>query len=88
MQMEVYSYLRNNIGSQSYLGEGVNSNGMVQLYFEVVVNGQKQVMVVCPSSQLYSSDPSFGDSRPIRTITTVFFMPYSKLQKLKISKMF
>ncbi|CAJ0919238.1 unnamed protein product, partial [Mesorhabditis belari] len=59
LQMDIYDFLRSNITYSNYRGE----------------TGNRQMMVVCVSSQLYPSDANFNDSRPIRTITTVFFKP-------------
>lgn len=86
--MRIYDFLRTTIISANYLGEGINNAGRQQVYFEVPNgSGNTQVMVVCVSEQLYNPDLDF-DSRPIRTITTVFFISKTTAQGRMIRKLF
>ena len=71
----IYKFLKGNIKQQNYKGEGVNNRGLIQVYFKV----GDSIMVICVSNQLYQPIKEFNDSRPVRTITTVFFTDEDKI---------
>ena len=78
MQMLIYRFLLQNVNDHTYLGRSIDNLGLLQEFFRVTdLNGQQRVMVICPSTELYPSDPNFGDSRNIRTITTIYFLNYA-----------
>ncbi len=83
--MKLHEFLKRNVTSVRYLEEGVNDRGQIQVYFKVTnSSGNTEVMVVCVSQQLYPSIGDFGDPRPVRTITTVFFKTWNEYKKSKI----
>ncbi|KAG4068124.1 hypothetical protein HA402_001549 [Bradysia odoriphaga] len=70
LQILIWKYMQDRMVSANYIGEGLNGRGQVQVYFRV----GNQIMVVCVSRELYPAVPAMGDGRPIRTVTTVFFI--------------
>lgn len=72
--------MQQHLVSANYVGEGLNGRGQVQVYFRV----GNQIMVVCVSREMCPAVPEFGDRRPIRTITTVFFIDSNTLADILI----
>ena len=73
--MQLYLFLRENITYENYLGEGRNNDGKVKVLFKVKDNeGRNKVMAISPSDELIRCSPEDADTRPVRTILTVFFM--------------
>nr|XP_046909919.1 uncharacterized protein LOC124491316 [Dermatophagoides farinae] len=79
VQERIYQFIQRNLTYSQYLGEGINNNGQMQVYFDV---GDGQVMAIAVSRQLY--DPIFPqDRRPVRSIITIFFMTKKEYEKRK-----
>ena len=75
LQMEIYRFCLRNITDSTYLGEGLNQDGQMQVYFRVTdVRGNQMVLVVCMSKELYKPIAETGDGRNVRTIITMFFV--------------
>lgn len=76
--MNIYRFILNCGNRHDYLGERMNSNSYEQYYFHV---NEDQIMVICPSDELYFCNSDFEDDvRPILIITTAFFIRRSKLK--------
>ncbi|XP_037042740.1 uncharacterized protein LOC119079050 [Bradysia coprophila] len=80
VQILIWKYMQDRVVSANYIGEGLNGRGQVQVYFRV----GNQIMVVCVSRELYPAVPAMGDGRPIRTVTTVFFIDPASLVNVLI----
>ena len=79
VQERIYRFIQRNLTYSQYLGEGINNNGQMQVYFDV---GDGQVMAIAVSRQLY--DPIFPqDGRPFRSIITIYFMTKKEYEKRK-----
>lgn len=79
MQERIYQFIQRNLTYCQYLGEGINNNDQMQVYFDVS-NGQ--VMAIAVSRQLY--DPIFPqDRRPVRSIITIYFITKKEYEKRK-----
>ena len=78
-QLLIYRYVQSNL--TQFVGEGVNNSGNVQLYFRV----GGQIMVVAVSRDLYPSLPEFSpDSRPVRSIITVYFITEQEMKRFLV----
>lgn len=90
VQSELYKFLLRNLRYENYLGEGINNSGNQQVYYKVTDRkGNKHVMAICVSKELFEADSlNFGDARPIRTVTTVFFMSEDEYTKRHVGKNF
>lgn len=82
MQVLIRNFIQDNLTSANYEGEGLNNRGYVQVYFRV----GNQIMVICPSNELYPPISEFGDSRPVRTITTIYFVNLTRLARIRIQQ--
>ena len=87
--MQLYQFLCDNTSYEKHLEEGVNDAGRVQVFFEVADSqGNPRVLVVCVSNELYPSHENIPDPRPIRTITTVFFLSEKEARERLIDTVF
>ncbi|XP_014214078.1 uncharacterized protein LOC106643444 [Copidosoma floridanum] len=85
IQILIYRFIQDNITIDNYLGRDVNTNGAEQLLFRVKTrDGRTVVMVVCVSNQRF--DPEPGDSRAVRIGITVFFRPWARFQRQRITE--
>uniref|UniRef100_A0AC34F3K3 Uncharacterized protein n=1 Tax=Panagrolaimus sp. ES5 TaxID=591445 RepID=A0AC34F3K3_9BILA len=84
-QMEIFRYLQKNVTYANYLGEGCNDRGSQQVYWKIK---DDPILATCVSGQLFFPDSEFQDSRPIRTIVTVFAMPKKDFNDQFIVKLY
>uniref|UniRef100_A0A7E4ZYE4 Gly-zipper_Omp domain-containing protein n=1 Tax=Panagrellus redivivus TaxID=6233 RepID=A0A7E4ZYE4_PANRE len=83
-QILILKYVQQSLGQYRYLGEGVNNNGMVQVYFSVTDNqGNDEIMVVAVSNELYEPVAEFDDKRAVRTVNTIYFMSKYEFAKFR-----
>ncbi|CAI2342152.1 unnamed protein product [Caenorhabditis sp. 36 PRJEB53466] len=73
LQLEAHNLIQKYVSTGSYLGECVNTNGQLQVFWKVT---SSTAMVLALSEQLYQGQErcdSRGKKRPIKKIITVFF---------------
>ncbi|KAE9546821.1 hypothetical protein FO519_009967 [Halicephalobus sp. NKZ332] len=92
LQIDIHSFIQKNVTYENYLGEGVNTYGKLQVYWKVKdTSGKPLVMVTCMSEQLFPPENGFdkvNPGRPIRTITTIFFITEKEANKRKSTKQY
>ena len=83
-QEKMLQFLSRYISYGRYLGEAINNNDQMQVFFDV---GNGQVMALAVSQQLYHQTFAW-DKRPVRGVITIFFMTEKEYLKRKTSKLF
>lgn len=84
VQVSIVKSLQSQVNYKNYKGEGVNEKGQLQTYFRMA---DDLVAVLGLSRELFTPEMDL-DSRPLRTIITIYFIDQDECTRRSIMRSF